>query len=102
MKHGVGKITFPNGWNYEGQWSYDVIQGEGTLIQKNKKYIGEFKDNKKNGRGTLTYENSSKSYNGSFKNDKFDGKGILTFENGSKYQGSFIDGKQHGKGIFIS
>ena len=40
------------------------------------KYIGEFKDGKRNGIGTFTLTNGNK-YIGEFKNEKYDGFGSI-------------------------
>jgi hypothetical protein len=45
------------------------------------KYIGDWKDNKRNGQGTLTFVSGEK-YVGGFKNDKYDGQGTITFPSG--------------------
>jgi hypothetical protein len=34
MKHGFGKMQFPNGDIYEGEWSDNHLQGEGTYTYK--------------------------------------------------------------------
>ena len=61
--------------------------GSFTFASGNK-YVGEFKDDKKNGQGTFTWENGNK-YVGEYKNDKRDGQGTYTYANGEKYEGEF-------------
>ena len=34
--------------------------------------------------------------------DKKEGNGIFEWPNGRKYEGKWLEGKQHGEGIFIS
>jgi S1-C subfamily serine protease len=64
------------------------------------KYVGEFKDGKRNGQGTFTFASGNK-YVGEFKNDKANGQGIYTFaKSGNKYVGEFKDGKKSGQGTF--
>ncbi len=41
-------------------------------------------------------------YVGDWKNGKYDGRGTITFSNGQKYIGEFSDGKYHGQGAFYS
>ena len=41
-------------------------------------------------------------YVGEFKDGKFHGQGTLTLPNGDKYLGAFKSGKKHGKGILTS
>ena len=45
------------------------------------KYEGEFKMDKREGKGTMYYVNGDK-YEGDWKNDKFEGKGLYNFING--------------------
>ena len=42
-----------------------------------KRYEGDLKNNKAEGKGILYDENENKKYEGEFKKDKFEGKGIL-------------------------
>ncbi len=63
-------------------------------------YIGEFKNGKPNGQGTLTFANGNK-YVGEFKDDKYNGPGTYTFANGNKYVGEFKDDKANGQGTYF-
>ena len=56
------------------------------------KYVGKYKDNKRNGQGTYTYANGDK-YVGEFKDDVFNGQGTYTYANGDKNIGKFRDGE---------
>jgi hypothetical protein len=71
-----------------GMWTNCV----GNWIGSNgDKYVGEFKDNKYDGRGTYTYANGEK-YVGEFKDNKYDGRGIYYSANGSiKESGIYKD-----------
>jgi hypothetical protein len=42
-----------------------------------------------------------KVYKGSYKDDKKHGFGSFTWENGRTYEGDWFNGKQHGKGVLI-
>jgi len=64
-------------------------------------YKGEWKNEKLNGLGVMTYPDGHK-YVGEFKNGKQHGQGIFTTPSGNKYVGEFKDGKQHGKGTLTS
>ena len=87
-----------------------IIDGKreqyGVMIYKNgAKYEGEWKDDKKNGKGVFTsahYFNCRKNvgmkYEGEFRNDKFEGFGITNYTNGDKYEGEWKNNKQYGKG----
>ena len=56
------------------------------------KYVGEYKDGKRNGQGTVTWSDG-KNYVGEFKDGKFNGHGKLTWSDGRKYVGEYKDGK---------
>ena len=45
-------------------------------------YVGEFRNNKKNGKGVYTFSNGEK-YKGQFKDNQRNGKGILEYIDGS-------------------
>ena len=70
-----------------------------TKIYDDGKYEGEFKNNKREGKGIFYYNNDDR-YEGDYKNDKFDGKGVYYYNNGDKYNGDWRNGKREGKGIF--
>ena len=53
-----------------GNWKDGKLNGRGTLILPNgEKYVWDCKDNRRHGQGTETYPNGSK-YVGEFKNGK--------------------------------
>ena len=62
-------------------------------------YVGEKKDGKRHGQGTLTFSDGS-SYEGEYRNDKRHGQGTLTKPNGDKYVGEFKDGEMTGQGTY--
>ena len=80
---------------------YDGYTGKGTYTWQNplEQYIGEFKDGKKHGQGTLTYANLD-NYVGEYKDDKIHGQGIYTLANGDKYVGEWKDNMMHGQGTY--
>lgn len=59
----------------------------------------------KSGKGTFTYATKEK-YEGDWKNDKKNGKGtrsckkigVFTYENGDKYDGDWVNDKMEGQG----
>ena len=63
------------------------------------KYVGELKDGKRHGQGTVTWSDGSK-YEGEFKNGEPIGTGSITFPNGNKYVRKSKDGEQNGQGTF--
>jgi hypothetical protein len=57
------------------------------------KYVGEFKDGKWHGQGTLFFLDDGTKYSGEFKDDKPKGLGTFTFANGYIQKGIYADGK---------
>ncbi len=89
---------------YEGEMKDGKRNGKGILYSPNgkKEYHGEWKDDKRNGRGIEYLENGNKFYDGMWKNDKREGKGISyklsLFEN-KAYDGEWKNAMKNGKGI---
>lgn len=86
MRHGIGK---------EIKYCSD---GLGFYKKIPNTYTGEFKHNKKHGKGKMIYS-SGGTYEGEWKEGFRDGKGILTKQDGDVYQGEWKCGLRHGKGI---
>jgi hypothetical protein len=53
------------------------------------KFVGEWKDGKKHGQGTLTFAKSGNKYVGEFRNTKMNGQGTLISPDGSSYVGEW-------------
>jgi hypothetical protein len=68
----------------------------------NLSYVGQIKNQKFYGKGTLYYNDSGDLYKGSFKDGLKHGHGELKYYNGDKYIGEFYQDHQHGKGHFIT
>ena len=84
---------------YVGEGKDGKRHGQGTVTYSNgKKYVGEFKNGKKHGQGTHTWSNGKK-YVGEFKNGKRNGQGTMTYSDGRKYVGGVKNGKWDGKGV---
>ena len=81
-----------------------TIKSEQIIYPNGDKYIGELKDNQKNGKGILYYNEKDKErrfyYEGEWKNDKREGKGIIYWRNNDVYNGEWVDDNMEGKGIF--
>ena len=85
---------------YVGEKKDGKRHGQGTLtFSDGSSYEGEYRDDKKYGQGTETYSDGS-SYEGEYRDDKRHGQGTLTKPNGDKYVGEFKDGKQDGQGTY--
>jgi hypothetical protein len=63
------------------------------------RYVGEFRNGKRNGQGTYTWANGNR-YVGEFVNDKIEGQGTFTFKDGAKYVGPFHNEKRNGRGTY--
>ena len=73
--------------DYVGELKDGKYDGPGTLtFPDGTKHVGEFMDGKKNGQGTLTFPNVKE-----FKDGEYDGKGTLILSDGSKYVGKWKD-----------
>lgn len=62
------------------------------------RYIGEWRDSRYHGRGTLSRPDGTK-YVGEFQDGKYEGTGSYTSAGGEKYVGEFKAGKRNGEGI---
>ena len=70
-------ITSPDGDKYVGEWKDNKRHGQGTLIWSNgRKYVGEYKDGLPNGQGTYNLPSGQK-YVGEWKDGQI--------WNGTKY-----------------
>ena len=92
--------------NYIGELKDNIKEGKGILTKKIKssgeiifKYIGEFKDNKKNGLGVMIIGKTQ--IEGNFLNDKPDGKVAFYKEKGLEIF-EMEDGIENGRKIFFS
>ena len=91
-ENGQGTEIFSHG-RYVGEWKDGKFNGHGTVTSPDgRKYVGEFKDGKKHGKGTYTYPDVV-TYVGEWKDDKPHGKGTATYSDGRKSVGEFKEGK---------
>mgnify|MGYP003297835543 CR=1 FL=1 len=66
---------------------------------KAEKYVGEYKDGARTGRGAYYYNDGSR-YEGMYLNGKKEGKGTYYFKDGDKYVGDLYDGRFCGYGVY--
>ena len=86
---------------YKGEWKNEKPNGLGVMTYPDgQKYVGRWKDDKRNGQGTFTYPDGGK-YVGRWKDDKRNGQGTLTYPNGREYEGVFKSGERNGQGTLI-
>lgn len=98
--NGIGRIIYPDGAFYEGTFKEGIIHGYGKYSYQNYMYIGNWKNELKEGYGEEFYENGL-NFKGYYSNDKKNGKGKLMWPNGRAYEGNFIDSVIHGIGKMI-
>lgn len=133
--HGIGVCYYTDGSKYQGEWIHRYPDGKGTktysdgttrtgLWRKGKpvdatgsileEYIAKKKEERsddgtniqsgclagdcKNGDGVFAYPDGSK-YEGSFQDGKFEGEGVFYFANGDVYTGQFKENYPDGTGI---
>ncbi|MBL6858230.1 MAG: hypothetical protein ISQ92_06035 [Pelagibacteraceae bacterium] len=92
--------NYPNGDKYIGELKNGKRDGQGTLdYRRFQKYVGNFKDDKRHGQGTFIDEGLTEfTYIGEWKDDKKNGLGLITYKKGLKYKGVWKDDKENGKG----
>ena len=94
----TGGYSYPDGSRYVGKYRDNQRNGQGTLTFANgDKYVGEWKDGKENGQGTYTFVDGDK-YVGEWRDSKRNGRGTQTYSDGSGYVGEFRDDKRNGQG----
>ena len=92
-------VTYEDG-TYIGELRDGKRHGIGSMVYSDgSAYAGNWEDDQKNGKGTEIYSNGS-SYDGEWKDGKWNGYGKMTFTNGMLYEGEWKDGKENGQGIF--
>ena len=101
----VATETWPDGWKYVGEYRDGKKNGQGTLTWPDgDKYVGEWRDNKRNGQGTLTWPDGDK-YVGEWRDDKRNGQGTYSWGVNSKwagdtYFGEWRDNNRTGQGTY--
>ena len=123
MFSGWGRQSRCNGEIYEGRFENGLLNGKGIFLdKKSNKYVGEFKNmkkwgkgklisdkiiyegdfinNKKEGKGRIKFLESNVIYEGTFINDNIEGYGIFKYTNGNKYEGEVKNWKMNGNGAY--
>lgn len=91
---------------YLGEWHDNKFEGKGTFeLANGNRYVGAFKDGKRNGVGTLWVKRDGKKlrkqYAGQWLNDVQHGRGVYHYPNGDSYNGEWKNGVRHGVGIMM-
>ena len=113
--HGKGKLTFPDGSTYEGEFDEGFMHGSGIrTFPDGSSYTGEFYRDFMHGNGVYTVPETAidpenddpsipyiKNYAGNFAADTRSGRGRMLLSDGTNYEGEFLLNKMHGKGRLI-
>ena len=119
-KKGSGKETWPDGSYYHGEYLKDKFHGKGTHYNRRTKYIGEFREGLRFGKGKCEWLKSKDTYDGEWISNRMHGFGTYIYgserkkhmEAGKKYdpwdhvfendtyKGEWIKGKRSGRGVF--
>ncbi|SPQ94933.1 MORN repeat-containing protein 3 [Plasmodiophora brassicae] len=90
--------------SYIGDWKDNQRNGFGVQIWPNGcKYEGEWLAGRRHGKGTYFVRNKAsgaldKVYSGQWQDDLKDGVGIYNYNNGNRYEGQWKQGQRHGTG----
>ena len=100
IDHGtVYKTKVYDDGKYIGEFKNNLREGNGTMLWfDGARYEGSWKKDKTEGKGIIYYNDGAR-YEGDFKNNKVEGRGIMYLSDGSRYEGEFKDGNMEGKGI---
>lgn len=94
-----GEATFLHGLNYVGEFRDGKPHGQGTMSYPgSNKYVGEWRDGKREGEGTMWYPIGHK-YVGEWRDNRRNGHGTMSYPDGRKYVGEWKNGKRNGQGI---
>ncbi|XP_041968889.1 alsin [Aricia agestis] len=102
--HGNGKVEWPDGKFYVGQFQLNSLCGHGKMeIPNVGTYEGQWKDNLQNGYGVMKYSNGD-IYEGYFKDGLPHGHGVkrqgdFTSSTATIYTGEWMGGVKHGYGV---
>ena len=101
-KEGFGIYFDSNGNKYIGEFKDDKFDGKGRILSVNGDcYDGDFKEGQIEGNGMFISTSGGYNYIGEFKNNKFHGKGKLIFDDNTTYEGAFSKGYMTGEGNLL-
>ncbi|CUG86032.1 Hypothetical protein, putative [Bodo saltans] len=124
MFHGNGKMEYPNGDLYEGQWANNTRHGYGVFeLSDGSSYIGAFRHGDKDGAGEELYvdgtvfagmyrnglrhgvgrirvKSSGDVVDGVYVDGKLEGLVTVTYGHGDMFIGKFRNGVPHGEGVY--
>ena len=101
IREGQGDLTYPDGRRFVGKWKDDKKNGQGTLTSPDgDKFVGEYKDDNRHGQGTFTSYNGEK-YVGTYKDNRRNGHGTYTSPDGVRYVGEWNGGQPWNGKVYL-
>lgn len=88
---------------YDGQWKKNKREGFGVLYDAKEFYVtysGDFKNNRKHGKGTSFFPDGNISFEGTYLNSRRHGKGIKFSKSGNREDVHYKEGVLHGPATF--
>ena len=76
-----------------------ISQIEEKVYENGRKYIGQFKNGKREGYGIMFFPDGGR-YEGNWDNDLANGKGIEYYRNGDRYEGEYFKDEEDGEGVY--
>lgn len=100
-KQGLGQTLFPNGDCYAGEYKANKRDGKGVFWWQEAAvvYCGEWSNNARNGYGRIVYPDGSR-FLGEWKQNKKHGRGRYSYADGSSYDGIWVHDEKHGQGVY--
>ena len=97
MLHGHGRLQWPDGASYLGEFQFNKLTGEGLYEWPDgSSYKGQVLDALRSGFGIFTKDGVI--YEGNWSKGLRHGSGVLTHKSGTCYKGEFKYGHKQGKG----
>lgn len=103
LANGHGESTSPDGGDrYEGDFRENKREGRGILFKADgSRYEGEFKNDQPEGHG-VSYLPGGATIEAEFKDGLANGFGVVLMPSGGRYLGNFRNGRYDGRGTFIT
>ena len=100
--YGIGiENSVEGGYTYYGEFKNNKKEGIGTILWKDgSKYQGQFNNNQMNGYGMMEFPEKN-YYQGEIKNGKIEGFGQFFWSDKRKYVGHYKNDKRNGFGVYI-
>lgn len=101
-RSGVGKLSYPSGDSYYGQFEHNMQHGEGTYKYANGDiYSGQWVQGQRSGQGCYEYASNKSKLVGTWVDGEIS-NGKWIYSDGSCWSGDFKNGKPIGKSTFYS